>query len=440
MDIVNGTLEEAMEKLAELAAYYRTGPCEKRAEGGFLSSIGSMVQNNPAISHALIGGGVGALGTGLSTAWNNQGKDPSQKKSVLSSSLLGGLLGAGVGGGIGAARTGISNMKPGGITTQDTLTPGRFTDPVTKQQMSIDPKVLQDHPELPKDIKSLTSSSLQGQISTGIGDVWRGVKSHVPNFASVFPFMAATDLALHAPVVGLARSTPETAGGYYGNKWFNVGVNSSSKLDPTIQQVLHENKPVGEHGGVTTKLPQHTSPGDPTSWLGRMRERLFGKPSKGIRDILGSTYGSATGDEPVLETAQPRTKKVTQVDNPLMEGERGPVPDKSVSQTSEVTKPVYDEHGNPIIDRKQLSRGTVGMLKGEGAKLDPDFAGRSVMRIPGTNRIYRGAATLGGAALARLGIYGAPMAADYVYTGLKEDSKKQQAMRDIIARYAKPVE
>jgi hypothetical protein len=146
--LVDGTLEEAAEALAGRAAALRAG-AEKRAAGGdFLASLGDRVRDNPALLHALVGGGAGAVVGGSAAALGNRGRPEDERHSVLGSALTGGLAGAALGGGASAAHRLLTGGGPQGLAHGDAMRPGQFVDPRTGSRMQIDPEALRQNPGL----------------------------------------------------------------------------------------------------------------------------------------------------------------------------------------------------------------------------------------------------------------------------------------------------
>lgn len=439
-DFISGTLDDAVAKLAEFAAFTRTGS-EKVAAGDFLSSLGSAVRDNPALSHALVGGGLGAAALGANTALSNRGKDPDQKRSILGSIATGGLLGAGAGAGVGAARQGASKLNTGGgISGTDAMRPGQFIDPTTGRRMQIDPKALQENPDLHSQVRALTTPTAQGALAGTVGGALDAIRERMPTASRYMPWVAGLDAALHTPGVGLAHATPETAGGYYGRKWLAAGAGESKNLTDTLKKTLFDNKAPGVNGA---SLPDHSPPGPASTRAGRVLQRIRDRMrtgTEGVTDILGRKAGPGTGDAAALRLESPVTREVEHTSFPLARDADGnPVPDRSSPSKFKTQEPVLDDAGRPTMRREDLSRGTVGHLKALGAGKDEVFKDRGMFRVPGTNRMYPGFRTWGGAAGARVGAYSLPFLTEYMVRGLQEDSANRQSIRDIVARHTKEV-
>lgn len=444
-ELLNGTLAEAVEKLAAYAAERRTRPqtyAEKSAAGDFLSSLGDTIKNNPTIGHALIGGGLGAGLGGLSTAYGNSGKDDSQKRSILSSMLTGGLAGAGVGTGVGLARQGLGGLKgPDASMGSDALHAGEFVDPATGTKMRIDPAALKNNPDLHKQVKSLTTPSVQSHLAGGAHALWQGLKEQTPTSAAVMPWLIGGDAALHFPGIGLNRIRPGQAGGHIGRELFEHGLPGidDKVIHPDLKGAMSQglggtrptevDVPGGGKGwtkGKFTELKDRINPG---GWLGRQVSNLrsaypkvLGRPSDPtLGEAVGSRAGAGYGDRPVASMEYTPTE------------ER-----KLVGETSKGKEESKVEHVKPK-ETKVLSEGQIGETKRLGHRTHPEYGGRSLSRIPGTNITYAGAKSLGGAALGRSLGYAAPFGAEWLGRGMAHDLENRQTLRDLMAQHAKPV-
>lgn len=440
-EFLSGTMAEAIEKLAEVASGRRSH-IEKTADG-FLSSLGSTIKDNPALSHALVGGGLGAAAGGISTAVSNRGKDDSDRKGLLGSMATGGLMGAAAGGGVGLARQGLSNLSAGGGGMgSDALKPGQYMDPATGKMMSIDPQALKNDPELHAKVKALTTPTLQSKITGTVGGVLEGIREKTPWSSVGVPAAMAVDTALHAPGVGLAHATPETAGGYYGRKWLASGASEHGGLSDEMKKTFFENKAPGTNGGKEVSVPGHTPQAPGGSWLSKMKDKLTGsRAGKGITDILGYKAGPGVGDSPAMTVKSPEMRDVEQTSYPMT---KDPIsgkmePDKSSPSKWTEREPALGRDGNPRFREESLSHGTLGDLKGVGAKADEKFKDRSMFRIPKTNRMYPGMKTTGGALGMRAAGYATLFAAEYLTRGLMEDANNRQSLRELMQQHTKPV-
>lgn len=429
-ELLNGTLADAVEKLAQLAAFHRTGPVEKTAAPEWLTALGETVKSSPGLSHALVGGGLGAAALGANTALNNRGQDPSRKRSVLGSMFAGGLAGAGAGAGVGLARQGLSSLKNpgGGITGTDALKPGQFDDPATGKRMTIDPKALKDNPELASQVKSLTTPSVQSQVAGGVGSVLQGIKDKVPTTAPWVAGVAGVDAALHNPWFGLSRITPQQAGGQIGKDLFLQGMDGDKNLSDALRKAYNVVPTTGP--APTTGTDTHVTMNDkinPSGWLRSRWEALKGKipgmtpnpPTLG--DALGGRGGSSDGARPVATISY----------TPELKGERM-VKDPSTGEYHKT-----EDHGHGPRTAKTVKETDVGAAKFRGYKADANLNGRQLYRTLG--KTYAGKASLGAALLPRIAGYGGVLGSEYLYRGLQEDEQNKQTMRDIVAKYTKPV-
>jgi hypothetical protein len=220
MSLLNGTMEQAIEALALRAADLRIRPPtyqEKQAEGmgDFLTGLGQQAQANPGIAGALLGGGLGAGLGGLSTAVSNSGKEPRDRRSMLSSLLGGGAAGAALGGGLGLAHQGIQGIRgPQGLSTGDALTPGQFRD-ASGQLQQVDPQAVRSNPQLAERLRQLQAPiPLHEKIPI---EAAKGLKYLFQNMATpwIWGGMGAADAAFNAPGLnlgdrfGIGRVTPE---------------------------------------------------------------------------------------------------------------------------------------------------------------------------------------------------------------------------------------
>lgn len=428
-ELLSGTVAEAVEKLAALAAYHRTGPVEKTAAPEWLTSLGETVKASPGLSHALVGGGLGAAALGANTALNNRGQDPSRKKSVLGSMFAGGLAGAGAGAGVGLARQGMADLKNpgGGITGTDALKPGQFTDPATGKRMQIDPKALKDNPGLAAQVKSLTTPSFQSQVAGGVGSVLQGIKDKTPTTAPLVGGAMLTDLALHNPLFGLSRIRPHQAGGQIGKELFQLGAEGDKNLSEAMRKGM--NVAPSTAPPPTSGTDTHVQLNDKANAGNFVRRKWEGLKGKlGLRpnlptlgDTLGGRPGSIDGARPVATVSY----------TPEIKG-------KSVwtDPTDKNTKIEREETTHGPRQTKTIRESDVGQAKFRGMK-GSDYEGRQLYRTLG--HTYAGARSLPAALGVRALAYGAPLGGEYVYRGLQEDARNKQTMRDIIAQYTKPV-
>ncbi len=449
-ELLNGTLDEAIEKLASLAADRRTRPqtyAEKVAAGDFLASLGDTVQNNPALSHALIGGAAGAGLGGLSTAYGNRGKEPGQKRSLMSSMLTGGLAGAGIGAGVGAARTGLAGLKGPGAESMgtDALKPGEYVDPVTQKRMGISPDVLKQHPDLHKRIRELTTPSLQTTVGAGLNSAWDKAKELAPTSSAVMPWVAGADAALHNPIASLNRIQPGQAGGSLGRSLLmdsfagKDGGGKGSTPNPLHKAIAGDTAAGGvmpggnEVSGYTPGTHHEVlDQRNPKNWLMKKWQALQGKAPgllgqpnpKGMAGLLGERSGPTDGARVVARTtsAEPKDVKVTRGD-PSEPGGRSEV--------------IESHTGKPKTF--EITEGEIAHRKGTAYNANELHKGRNLYKVPGTNMTYQGAGSYRNAILGRALGYSAPFLAEAGGRGVMQDLSNKDELQKLMAEHAKPI-
>lgn len=448
MDLVNGTLADAVAALADAAAAARCGGVVKLAAvPDVLSGLGTAMQNNPMLGQALIGGGVGAGLGGLATAYNNAGQPAQRKKSLLGGALTGGLAGAGVGAGVGLARQGIAGMGGGqGVAHGDALQPGEFTVPGQgggpPTRMRIDPKALKDNPGLPDQVRKLTTPTFQTDAAGAVTGLLNKIREQTPTMSSVAPWLVGADAAMHAPIPGLgwARTTADRVGGHAGRKFLDLGLEGAGDdiMPENMRAAIQGNAPLGGGPGGSTVTSHvgtgHTLGDRLSNWLNRRLGRPENQPN--ILDILGRRGGPGIGDRPVAEVSYPKTEPVEQTQyHPNPDG----TPDRGRPYKKTVQSPVLDAAGNPVTAREGATEGHIGSAKTRGAAKDEYFKDRNIFKVPGMQKYYRGAPSvahaLGGRAAGLAGLFGG----EYVMRGMAEDVSKRKALEELAAQYAKPV-
>jgi hypothetical protein len=195
---IEGTLDDAIESLTKRAEELRSRPPnlrEKRAAPDFLTGLGQHLRDNPELSGALLGGGLGAATGGLGTLVGNRGKDETEKRSPLRSLLTGGLAGAALGGGLGMASRGWRGMSGGGAGGTDAMGPGEFMQ--DGQRMRIDPEALRRDPGLAQRLRELRAppGPLQTAPLGALGAA--GSLYHNTWSAPVLTALGLGDAALH---------------------------------------------------------------------------------------------------------------------------------------------------------------------------------------------------------------------------------------------------
>ncbi len=189
---VSGTLEEAVEALAKLAADCRTRPLtfvEKQALAGSdtLSALGRYI--GTPTGAALLGGGLGAAAGGIGTAFANRGKPEGERRSVLSSALTGGLAGAAIGGGGVAAAKGLSGLRdPGHAPVKGAPIP------IPGSDLKLDPRVMTAMPDAHKRLQELAEPDWSERVMEPLSRGWEGIKEVLPVSSRAVPAMAGYDL------------------------------------------------------------------------------------------------------------------------------------------------------------------------------------------------------------------------------------------------------
>lgn len=429
-ELLNGTLEDAVRYLAKVAADRRTRPATVREKMAspmdFLSSLGDTVKSNPTLSHALVGGGIGAGLGGLSRAYGNSDKPEGERKSLLGGLVQGGLAGAGVGAGIGATRSYL-NRPEGGTGTPS----ADFTDPATGDKYKTKPNVPAD---IVAKAKQLSSSSGQKRIAQGVGGVLGQIHDEIPITSTAAAVAAPIDLALHGPggLSNITRDLGKATGGW-GRDLFHAGVQKlkdsdplkSPHLAPQLEKTVSQG-PLGAGDG--NSMPK--APGF-RNWLSR--QRGSGRGFGSLYDALGSRGGSGPGDRTIAQIAG----------TPMHEIETGATASPAGSPAH--TRPaISGVPGNvsPGVKMKvpaagpevhDITAGRVGgiMNSEAGKKLLGD---RNLYKTFG--KTYAGAKSLRGAAGLRGAAYGIPMGVEYLARGLHDDAKDKSQLRDLLAQYA----
>lgn len=178
--LINGTLSEAVEKLAHVAAEARL----RRKEAGIMDSL-SGIASDPAVLGGLGGAALGGAAGGLSSF-----AQPKERRNTLSNMLSGALAGGAAGAGGGLAYKHLIKA-PQKAPVGDT--PG-FTAGGAKYK--IKPEAIEQNPELGNQVEQLQSKSLPQKIVGGVND-------------------AATDYAAKHPILailGIGDAAQHTAG------------------------------------------------------------------------------------------------------------------------------------------------------------------------------------------------------------------------------------
>lgn len=432
-ELLNGSLEDAVRYLAKVAADRRTRPVTVREKMAspmdFLSSLGDTVKNNPTLSHALVGGGIGAGLGGLSRAYGNSDKPEGERKSLLGGLVQGGLAGAGVGAGVGATRSYL-NRPAGGTGTPA----ADFTDPVTGDKYKTKPNV-------PADViakaKQLSSSSGQKRIAQGIGGALGEIHNEIPITSTAAAIAAPIDAAMHMPGVGLTNVNPAQATGRLGQRLFNEGLTKlKDKAMPFAQEHL---MPAFDQSATHPETTVHRGP------VGKSLDKLRGWTGRqvgGAEETLGERLGRTSGgrgagtaaDFPRKGMIDVSTEKIQlptgQLDSASRPGMAGSGTLTSTTETKFKGR-MPAETADPA---GTITHSQIGKVRELGKDLK-EIEGRQLHKVPGLGT-YRGASSVPRAIGGRAALYGIPMGAEYLARGLQDDAKDKSQLRDLLAQYA----
>jgi len=415
--LLNGTLGDAVEKLATLQAGTRAGVFQKTAAPAWLSSLHEAIKD-PMAQHALIGGGIGAAALGTNTLLNNA-QDPNKRRSVLGSVLAGGMLGAGAGAGIGMARDQLSGLKSPSnrLNGTDAVTPGRFVDPKTGKMMQVDPRALKDNPDLHAKLRELSSPSIQSRVSGTVSDGYSALHDAAPWTTTAATAAGITDLALHNPIKNLARIKPGEAAGKLGTEFLTKGLHGNKDINEALKDSILKNT-----HSYDPAVTVHTGLGP------------SGKFEGGIAKLLGDHRSDINSSKPLLSvfTSKPKQVETTQT----YPKEADPLKAKA-NPLQETTKTVTTEPGKPV--EHMMTESTAHQLKDLGYHNHPEYAGRKIYHNRLLGKTYAGASNIGSAAGKRALLYGAPIGLEYLIRGNLQDKANQKSMREIMEQYSKPV-
>lgn len=467
--------------LARRALELRSRPvtyAEKRASklSDVLTSLGSLSRDQPELAGAGIGGLLGAGAGAGHVMLGNIGKEEEERRGVLGTALTGGLTGAAVGGGVGLARRALGRAGgPQGLSIGDALVTSTYTDPVTGKKMQIDPAALRANPDLARRIRELSAPALplDSALRTGARNVatfvpglrdlglrpfgyaedptW--IERNFPVSHRALPAMGAMDLLLHSKLnlgerFGVGRIRPEFSTNpahliegiaeepeKYGipprvveavTKHERHGVNA--KGDTTT--VSNVSRPVSQGSDVAEALGRRsliarsemTSPDSwrQWSWWKRQMQRVnpWSDPmAKGEQEILTVRHTpdqvELIKSEPVLSPSGAKIPGLTKSYEKKVPGV--PVEDTATRGQLRDAK----ARGFLSLTKKQQYKDTPGLLR----------VGSKTFRMPGKVPAF----------LARLGIYGTPMLADYAIRGEMDEFAKERELREIMGRIAKEV-
>lgn len=475
-DWLDLTLEQAAERLAKLAVDRRARPAsyrEKRAEGGgMLAGIGSYLQQNPTMAHTLLGGAVGAGGSGLMTALGNSRKNPEDRRSILQSMIGGGLGGAAIGGGLSLAGGAMHDLRHG---APNTVPHGRFTDPSTGQPMQIDAQTLREHPEIADQVRGLTApqSPLQQGAMAGAGHLWNFARSATgldtlsvpgtgmhavpyygngspaggilgPISSSILPKLGLLDMLTpnRGETMGFGNVRPTHTTGPAAAEFLRRGIATVPGVEDKVRQVVGSpEKTLQEPYGPWANKPPEALPGTlnqivggsengvgvPQAVMQRLDEN--NRPST-LMDRFRRIFGGGDVEDPahpVLNVNHaPKTKGTMKHEDPN---------NKNVYRTEEFEKvmPRKNDHLSTGMARQSIEEG----FHARYAKNLPGVRPNSIFRIPGIGDVHtpRWIPAIGGRALA----YGAIPAAEYAVNALRDDGNRDQQLHDLMLQHARRV-
>lgn len=171
---VDGTLQDAIEALAKMAADGRTQRTKQADLNSVVEQVRDTLGNNPMLAHALAGGVVGAGLGGLNTATSDE-----KHRNLLGSMLTGGLAGAGLGAGISAARSGLGGLMAGRRAAPET--PGVFADPSTGKTMAISPEAIKAQPNLTEAVNDASNITSPTELAgRAMWNTTKGIARNAP--------------------------------------------------------------------------------------------------------------------------------------------------------------------------------------------------------------------------------------------------------------------
>lgn len=450
--LTDGTLEEAVEALAKLAAWRRTtvpSLAEKQAlaSSDVLGAVGRFASTPGGA--ALLGGGLGAATGAAGTFMQNRSKPENERHSLLRGALSGGLAGAAIGGGGAAAVKGFQGLK------HPESQPGPQGEiSVPGMGGKLDASVLRKHPDLHRKLQELAEPSFGEHVTDAFTKGYEGLTNYLPISSKVLPAIGVYDYLthtqnrfggkmlgdknwLHAPGTAATRLasklrgiTPRLASGLNAagtkmrNADFGIGMidplnsNNPEHLRAGVRSVLSDPKKHPQFGGGRQEL---------LKWLVDTPEG-----AKKLDEIGGKRRGgSVTRDVPTKVEIQPSPVDQTTTTEHL---------NKQTGQweTQRVrTTPVFP----PKVPHDTTAPETIGRegfryLKGHGAEAQLGMPGvkDNVAAHTGTPRVRRGMFGAAGnvpaksvsRVLGRIAGYGLPLAAEFVY-----NAKKQEAARAV---------
>ncbi len=451
-DLIAGSLVDAMEALAKLAADRRTRPstyAEKQAAGmsDVLSSLGGRLQQNPTAGGALLGGGLGAGVGALSTAFGNRGKEDYERKSLLGGALGGGLAGAGLGAGAGLAYTGAKAMGQNqGVGTGD-ASPLTYTDPGTGKQMQIDPGALKANPQLNDHIRQLKQQAPPEKALASVGgNLWnfgrRAMTLPTLGLSHLLPKSEQGDVAGNLPVsstvlpgMAMADYALNSQGARLGERigWGAVRPRMSRNVDGLRRGLM---------GAVEGSKATYTDAQK------ELMKRLTGTGGNRLETLAGKPGRSFTGNvevDGVEHGTKPVTKQLTTFDshgNPSNHPITEDVPFEKKVKVPEKTTLTGDQLGNIREEGARTIAGEAGKNKfrGEAVSSEPRIH-RTIGGIFGKGRdVNVPTHPLRGMRLGkRMLAYGAVPLGELAAGTMYDEHSRESQLKALMAQHAKPV-
>jgi hypothetical protein len=402
--LVEGTLKQAVDYLAERAATVRTEGhtwTEKQALGGsdILTGLGDLAKD-PIVSKALIGGGIGGLAGGASHYFGGGEADPKNKRrGVLSSALTGALAGGALGGGIGAAQkywpseAAPPAYKGGKILDKGTVSP---------DNVKIDPEFLKANPDFAAKVEAAGAPSFRERAYHGLKGVGNVVADN-PLLAGVAGGAGLMDLGTaYRNAAGLSRNPAH----------FLEGLKEHIK-NPTLfkgREALLSSLAEGSAADRAAAINK-ANPGlfKGFTGLGGLKERLSGLLSRG---------GSLNPDAPVHTFTPPAGSTAHPID--ALRAKLGPTATITPAETAALDA-LKARHPGP-----SAAAAAAQNLTREEARHISQTGFRALRE--------KGLANKGLSTVGRLGLYGVPLAvgaADYFGGGATETKNRAQSMAEM---------
>lgn len=406
--LVDGTLKQAVDYLAERAAKVRTEGhtwAEKQALGlsDVMTSVGN-VAKDPIVGKALLGGGIGALAGGASHYMGDQDGTPeSKRKGMLGSALTGALAGGALGGGVGA----VQKYWPAGAPKG----PAGPAPAPTPDNFTVDPQYLRDHPEFAAKVQAAGSPSLRENAYHGLKRLGSVVTDN-PIMAGVAGTTGLADLGtMYRNSAGLSRNA----------EFFRKGIEeahgkaSGLFASPERQELLKSLSEGPDAAARRAAALKAANPGLMSGfggWTG-LKERFNGLLSRG---------GSLNPDTPVADHLI-KGKKMNAATSLL----------KKLTGSGHITAP-------EVATLESLATRNPSIMAAGGSSLKPGLQtltreeARHLSQSGFRALREKGLVNKGLSTPARLLLYGAPLAAgatDFFGGGATQAKARHQTLEDL---------